>query len=115
MTLLKKQQSRIRRHARIRTRIQGTSERPRLSIFRSARHIVAQLVDDVNGITIASSSTLGLKKGTKLEQAEMVGKEIAQKAQEKKIITIVCDRGGYAYHGRVKAVAEAARSAGLEF
>lgn len=115
MTMLKKHQSRTRRHARIRAQIHGTASHPRLSIFRSARHIVAQLIDDDTGVTLAASSTLGMKKGAKIEQAQAVGTDIAHKAQEKKITSIVYDRGGYAYHGRVKAVAEAARTAGLEF
>ncbi|HLD19729.1 MAG TPA: 50S ribosomal protein L18 [Patescibacteria group bacterium] len=115
MTMLKKHQSRVRRHARIRAQIHGTASRPRLSIFRSARHIVAQLIDDDKGVTLATSSTLGIKKGSKIEQAQAVGADIAKKAQEKKITAVVYDRGGYAYHGRVEAVAKAAREVGLEF
>ncbi len=115
MTMLKKHQSRTRRHARIRAQIHGTASRPRLSVFRSARHIIAQLIDDDKGVTLVASSTFGIKQGSKIEQAQAVGADIAKRAQEKKITAVVYDRGGYAYHGRVKAVAQAARDAGLEF
>lgn len=105
-----KQEKRERRHKRVRAKIRGTSERPRLSVFRSNRHILAQLVDDESGKTIASANDMGPKK-----TAEKVGEEIAKKALEKKITTVVFDRGGYKYHGAVKSVAEGARKGGLRF
>ncbi len=109
------------RHKRIRKHITGTAERPRLCVFRSSRHIYAQIIDDQNGHTLVSASTLeeqlrdqvkGLKK---TEQAAAVGRLIAERALEKGIKTVVFDRGGYKYHGRVKALADASREAGLEF
>lgn len=104
------------RHQRVRSRVEGTSLRPRLSIFRSLAHIHAQLIDDVAGKTLAAASTMELKKsGTKTESAALVGTRIAEKAKELKITEIVFDRGGNKYHGRVKAVADAAREAGLNF
>lgn len=115
MSKITKAQSRTRRHIRVRAKISGTAERPRLSIFRSNSNIYAQLVDDTKSLTLASSSDHGVKKGTKTEKATEVGKDIAKKAQEKNITAIVFDRAGYKYHGRVKAIAEAAREAGLKF
>jgi large subunit ribosomal protein L18 len=113
---------RKRVHTRIRERMMGTSERPRLNIYRSLNHIYAQVIDDAKGVTIASAGTAAGKKakGTKktggnLGSAKEVGKLIAQKAQEKGVKKVVFDRGGYIYHGRVKALADAAREAGLEF
>ena len=109
------------RHKRIRKHITGTAERPRLCVFRSSRHIYAQIIDDQNGHTLVSASTLeeqlrdqvkGLKK---TEQAAAVGRLIAERALEKGIKTVVFDRGGYKYHGRVKAIADASRESGLEF
>ena len=108
---------RKKRHARVRTRISGTAEVPRLSVFRSNSHIFAQIIDDEKGTTLVSSSSLSLKlkNGGNTESAKLVGKDIAEKAKSKKITKVVFDRGGYLYHGRIKALAEAARSAGLEF
>lgn len=106
---------RERRHKRIRARVQGTAKRPRLCVFRSNKHTYAQLIDDENNKVIVSASDAGFKKGKKIEKAQKVGELIAQKAQEKKIKKIVFDRAGYKYHGRVKALAEAAREKGLNF
>ena len=108
---------RVRRHARVRKKISGTFDRPRLNVFRSNSQIYAQIIDDVKGETIVSVSSLDLKleQGGNVEAAKKVGAEIAKRAQDKKISTVVFDRGGYIYHGRVKALAEAAREAGLEF
>ena len=110
---------RRRRHARIRETLSGTNERPRLCVYRSNANIEAQIIDDVKGITLVSASTLEkdlkLKNGGNIEAAKVVGMEIAKRAQAAKINTVVFDRGGYLYHGRVKAWAEAAREGGLEF
>ncbi|MDY4788631.1 MAG: 50S ribosomal protein L18 [Bacilli bacterium] len=107
---------RQKRHTRIRAKISGTAECPRLSIYRSNSHIHVQLIDDVNGVTLASTSTLVLKlKNNNTEAAKQVGAEIAKIALSKNISTIVFDRSGYSYHGRVKALAEAARENGLKF
>ena len=104
------------RHVRVRKQIIGTKDIPRLNVFRSNKNIYAQLIDDVKGVTLASSSSLELKsKNNNLEAAAAVGKDIAEKAKKAKIKTVVFDRGGYLYHGRVKALAEAARENGLEF
>ena len=111
-------QGRLRRHRRVRGRVQGTSERPRLVVFRSNRGIEAQLVDDDAGRTLAGSSWLDLPKsfkGDKTEQAAEVGKRLAASAKKAGVESVVFDRGGYLYHGRVKALADAARAAGLEF
>lgn len=110
-----KEQLRQRRKARIRAKISGTTERPRLVVFRSLNHIYAQLVNDENGKVLAQASDLKMTKGTKTEKATEVGKEIAKLAQDNKIKTAVFDRNGFKYHGRVKAVAEAAREGGLTF
>ena len=108
--------NRIKRHIRVRGKVNGTTLRPRLAVFRSSEHIYAQVVDDVKRITLASASDLSLKdKMTKTERASAVGKMVAGKAIKVKIKKVSFDRGGFAYHGRVKALAEAARSAGLEF
>ncbi len=112
---------RTKRHQRVRVRVQGTAERPRLSVFRSLRHIYAQVIDDAAGRTMLSASTLDpevlkqLKDSNKTEQARLVGELLARRALLKGIKQVVFDRGGYKYHGRVKAVAEAARTGGLEF
>ena len=118
---LSKEQSRIKRHQRIRKRLQGTGEKPRLSVYKSLNHIYAQLIDDAAGKTILSASTLekdirtSLKHGGNLEAAKKVGATLAQKALGKKITTVVFDRAGYRYHGCVKALADAAREQGLKF
>ena len=112
---------RERRKLRIRKRVNGTAERPRLSVFRSARHIYAQVIDDANGKTLAAASTLSkelegqLAEDKKVDAAKKVGKLIAKACKEKGITKIVFDRNGYLYHGRVSALAQAAREAGLEF
>lgn len=114
-----KNEARKKRHGRIRNRLSGTQERPRLNVFRSNKHIYAQLIDDQNGVTVASASTLDkeldVESLTKVEAAEKVGELVAKRALEKGYKSVVFDRGGYLYHGRVKALAEAAREAGLEF
>jgi large subunit ribosomal protein L18 len=112
---------RERRKLRIRRKISGTAERPRLSVFRSAKHIYAQVVDDVSGKTVAHASTLsrdvraGIAESTKVDAAKSVGQAIAKVLLEKGIGSIVFDRNGYLYHGRVRALADAARAAGLKF
>lgn len=108
---------RLRRHARIRKKVSGTAECPRLSVFRSNKHVSCQLIDDVAGKTLASCSSLELKleHGGNAEAAKVVGTEIAKRALAANIENVVFDRGGYIYHGRVQAVAEAAREAGLKF
>lgn len=108
---------RQRRHARVRAKISGTATCPRLSVYRSNAHIHAQLIDDVNGVTLVSSSSVALKleNGGNIAAASKVGEDIAKKALAAGIETIVFDRSGYIYHGRIKAVAEAAREAGLKF
>jgi large subunit ribosomal protein L18 len=117
VTVLTKPQARERRHKRVRGKVRGTSERPRLVVSRSNKGISAQLVDDMDGRTLASASWLQLKgfNGKKSEQAAAVGKLLAQKANEANIEVVVFDRGGYLYHGRVKALADAAREGGLKF
>ncbi|EEJ68802.1 50S ribosomal protein L18 [Lactobacillus crispatus] len=112
-----KNKLRLKRHRRIRGKISGTAERPRLSIFRSNKNIYAQLIDDVAGVTLASASTLdeNVSDATKVEQAAAVGKAIAEAAKAKDISTVVFDRSGYLYHGRVQALADAARENGLDF
>lgn len=111
-----KNDMRIKRHRKIRRTLSGTDVTPRLCVFRSNQAIYAQLIDDVKGVTIASSSSLELKlKSNNIEAATAVGKDIAEKAKKAKIKTVVFDRGGYLYHGRVKALADAARENGLEF
>jgi large subunit ribosomal protein L18 len=111
-------ESRARRHRRVRGKVAGTAERPRLAVFRSNRGIAAQLIDDGAGRTLASASWLGLPKsfkGDKSEQATEVGKLLAANAKSAGIDAVVFDRGGYLYHGRVKALADGAREGGLEF
>ncbi len=112
-----KNEVRVRKHVRVRQKVSGTSEKPRLCVFRSNKHISAQVIDDVKGVTLVSSSSVALKlnDGGNVEGAKKVGEDIAKKCLEKKIDTVVFDRAGYIYHGRVKALAEAARSAGLKF
>ncbi len=117
MSTLTVHKARERRHKRVRRKITGTSERPRLVVFRSNRGIEAQLVDDLEGKTLAAASWLQLKggKGSKVDQAAEVGKLLAQNAKMAGVEIVVFDRGGYLYHGRVKALAEAAREGGLRF
>ena len=115
--LQKKQAALARRHRRVRGKLSGTADRPRLNIFRSNTGIYAQVIDDVAGVTLASASTLDkeVSKGTKTEQAVVVGKLVAERAVAKGISEVVFDRGGYLYHGRVKALADSARENGLKF
>lgn len=113
--MLKKQLNRISRHNRVRSKISGTPKRPRLAVFRSNSHISAQLIDDTTGKTLASSSDLKIKKGSKVEMATKVWEDIAKKAKDLKLKEIVFDRGWFSYHGRVKALADAAREWGLKF
>ena len=117
MSTLTVRKARERRHRRVRGKVFGSAERPRLVVFRSNRGIEAQLVDDLEGRTLAGASWLQLKKpkGNKTEQAAEVGKELAKRAKDAGIETVVFDRGGYLYHGRVKALADAAREGGLKF
>ena len=120
MAAMNKEVARQRRKVRIRKKISGASDRPRLVVFRSNLHLYAQIVDDESGTTLVSTSTLGLKKSGEAARCnkaggELVGKEIARLAKEKSISRVVFDRNGYIYHGRVKAVADGAREAGLEF
>lgn len=112
---------RQKRRLRVRKKVMGTPERPRLNVFRSLKHIYAQVIDDTRGVTLAAASTLspelrgGLAKGSDREAASAVGRLIAQKALQKGIKKVVFDRAGYLYHGRVKVLADAARESGLEF
>ncbi len=114
-------EARLRRHRRVRKKIFGTPDRPRMDVFRSSNEIYVQLIDDINGHTLASASSLDAKlssqmKGLKnMEQAQKVGQAIAERAKEIGVTKVVFDRGGYQYFGRVKAMAEAAREGGLEF
>ena len=116
-----RQKVRVKKHMKIRNRFSGTAERPRLAVFRSNNHVYAQVIDDVAGKTLVSASTLEkdikaeLKNTDDIEAATKVGDVVAKRALEKGIKAVVFDRGGYIYHGKVKAVAEAAREAGLEF
>jgi large subunit ribosomal protein L18 len=117
MARASKNEIRLRVHERIRARVKGTPERPRLAVFRSLKHIYAQVIDDVKGHTLvaASSSEEKGKSGGNLAGAKAIGQLVAERAKEKGIKAVVFDRGGYQYHGRVKALADAARTAGLEF
>jgi large subunit ribosomal protein L18 len=111
-----KTEKRARLHKKIRSRVSGTGEAPRLAVFRSNRYMYAQLIDDVKGVTLVSASDLGLTdKISKLERAKKVGEKLAIAAKDKKISKVVFDRGGFSYRGRVQALADAARSAGLVF
>ncbi len=110
--------ARIKRHQRVRKNISGTAERPRLNVFRSLNHIYAQIIDDTKGVTLVSASSMdkGFEgKGANIDAAKAVGKAVAEKALAAGIKTVVFDRGGYVYHGRVAALAEGAREGGLEF
>ena len=117
ITQTQRNEIRKRIHSRIRAKLSGTTERPRLNVYRSLNHIYAQVIDDQKGETIASASSLAskLKTGGNVATAKEIGKEIAERAVAKGIKKVVFDRGGYLYHGRVKALADAAREAGLEF
>ena len=109
---------RLKRHKRVRAKVSGTPERPRLNVFRSATHIYAQIIDDVTGKTLVAASSLEKDfscEGTKTDAAKQVGINVAERAKAKGIDTVVFDRGGYVYHGRVKALAEGAREGGLQF
>lgn len=110
-----KEQLRLRRKRRIRAKISGTSERPRLVVNRTNMNISAQLIDDTTGTTLASANDIKESKGTKTERAQAVGNQLAEAAKKKNIAACVFDRNGYKYHGRVKALADAAREAGLQF
>lgn len=110
-----RRQLRQRRHKGVRKQISGTAEKPRLNVFRSNSHIYAQLIDDVAGVTLAAANDLSIKSGKPVEKAAKVGEELAKQAKAKKITTVIFDRGGYKYHGRVKSLADGARSGGLEF
>lgn len=113
--------ARQRRHVRVRSRIQGSAERPRLNVFRSNKHIYAQVIDDASGSTLVSASTLDkelgedISNGGSVDAAKKVGELVAKRAMEKGVSAVVFDRGGYLYHGRVQALADAAREAGLKF
>ena len=108
------QQSRLRIHLRVRKKVNGTPERPRLNVYRSNKAIYCQIIDDLKGHTLAAANSVGLT-GTKTEQAAAVGKLIAEKAKSAGVESVVFDRGGYLYHGRVKALADGAREGGLQF
>ncbi len=116
-----REEQRKRRHRRIRGKISGTAERPRLNVFRSLEHVYAQVIDDVAGHTLVSASTVDrglsadLEGKSKSERANLVGKTVAERAKAQGIDTVVFDRGGYVYHGRIKALAEGAREGGLKF
>ncbi|MFX3631209.1 MAG: 50S ribosomal protein L18 [Candidatus Pristimantibacillus sp.] len=116
-----KNKARLKRHLRVRKKINGTAGRPRLSVFRSSKHIYAQLIDDVTGVTLVSASTQDkelvetIGNGGSVEAAGKVGELVAKRAQAKGLTQVVFDRGGYLYHGRIQALANAAREAGLEF
>ena len=122
MTLIKKKRmSHLRRRKRVRQKISGTGDRPRLSVFRSLKHIYAQLIDDELGVTLAEASTLSpelketVTNGSNVEAAQRVGALLAQKAKQQEIEVAIFDRGGHLYHGRIRALAEAAREEGLKF
>lgn len=114
-------QKRMERHFKIRNKIKGTPERPRLNIYRSAKHIYAQVIDDATGTTLVSASTADkelkdkVAELTKTDAAKVVGQAVGERAKEKGINTVVFDRGGYLYHGRIKVLADGARESGLEF
>jgi large subunit ribosomal protein L18 len=117
ITQTKRNEIRKRIHARIREKLSGTTERPRLNVYRSLNHIYAQIIDDQKGVTLASASSLQLKlkTGGNVASAKEIGKAVAERAIEKGVKRVVFDRGGFLYHGRIKALADAAREAGLEF
>jgi len=121
MSTINTRAARLHRHVRVRAKVEGSESRPRLNVFRSVNHLYAQVIDDSQGCTLAAASTLDsevkkqLDGKTKVEQAKLVGAAIAKRAKEKGIEQVVFDRGGFKYHGRVKALADAAREAGLKF
>jgi large subunit ribosomal protein L18 len=115
ITQTKRNAIRQRIHSRIRAKLAGTEQRPRLNVYRSLNNIYAQVIDDQTGTTLVSASTIKLKTGGNIAAAKEIGKEVAERAVEKGIKKVVFDRGGYLYHGRIKALADAAREAGLEF
>lgn len=106
---------RISKHKRVRKNITGTADKPRVAVFKSGQHIYAQIIDDLKGATLVSESDLKIKQGTKTEKATKVGEALAQKAIKAKVTKIIFDRGGFAYHGRVAALAEGLRKGGLQF
>jgi len=112
-----KNEERVRRHKRVRTKVSGTAQRPRLCVFRSNANIAVQVIDDVKGVTLVSASSVEMKlaNGGNIEAAKAVGAEVAARALKANISSVVFDRGGYLYHGRVKALADSAREAGLNF
>jgi large subunit ribosomal protein L18 len=118
MARLSRNDTRLHVHRRIRRRVAGSGERPRLAVFRSLNHIYAQVIDDRQGLTLVAASSVEKDlrgKGGNVEGARLIGKTVAERARQKGIARVVFDRGGYLYHGRVKALADAARQAGLEF
>jgi large subunit ribosomal protein L18 len=119
ITKLDKNASRKKRHARVRAKLSGTAARPRLNVFRSNKYLYAQLIDDMSGVTLASASTmekdLNLESTSNVDAAKLVGELVAKRAVEKGITAVVFDRGGYLYHGRIQALADAARENGLQF
>jgi large subunit ribosomal protein L18 len=115
ITQTKRNEIRQKVHARIRRKLAGTAERPRLNVYRSLNNIYAQVIDDQDGVTLASASSIKLKTGGNLAAAKEIGKAIAEAAVAKGVKKVVFDRGGFLYHGRIKALADAAREAGLEF
>ena len=119
ITKINRKAERVRRHKRVRNKVSGTAECPRLAVFRSNKHMEAQIIDDTKGITLVSASTYEkgnkFENGSNVEAAKLVGKVLAERALEKGITVVVFDRGGFLYHGRVQALADAAREAGLKF
>src|ERR1035437_3213755 len=121
MSNISREDRRARKHIRVRKTVTGTAERPRLNVFRSSKHIYAQVIDDIKGCTVAAASSLSkeldgqFKTGANKAAARAVGKLIAQKAKEKSVTKVVFDRGGYVYHGRIKELADGAREGGLKF
>lgn len=119
ITKADKNATRKKRHARVRSKLSGTAARPRLNVYRSNKHIYAQLIDDVQGVTLASASTLdkevNVESSSNIDAAVKVGELVAKRAVEKGVKAVVFDRGGYLYHGRIKALADSARENGLEF
>jgi len=104
-----------KRQLRVRSKIEGSSKKPRLSVFRSNIHIYAQLIDDMSNVTLGTTSDADIKKGSNIEKATQVGNQIAEVAKKLKITEVIFDRGGYRYHGRIKALADGAREGGLKF